>query len=845
MFYRCTKWIGVSYNISVMITQPIYKKLNTLFMIIMLSSQVILLGVILLFFKTEIKTASIGEVKEAMVDWTLCYENGDTVEVKEFPAWLTCDAGEEVCLRGILPAYSKDKTLFFLSAEKEITVTVDGEVIYEFGRHDVRLFGKTPGSITNYIKLPKRWNKGEIAIYMKSEYANYAAYLPPMYIADDDVSVLYVLRTNLLKIACSLVMLFVGSIFVLLAIINAASNHPTDGMAYVGSLFIWAAVYFAIETKTMNIFYGNEVVYSFLVFSFMMCFPILLIHYLAASTKVRLAKSFRALLFLSYVDIAVQVILQVFNIADFMDMANIPHALMLLALLLGTANYIILMKEDKKPTYLLELVALMAIMIGGVLDVVRSFYIKVGDLGRLSRIGTLIYAVMLLFIHIRRIAYATRKEMDDHIALIEARNEELKEAENRANLANRAKSEFLSQMSHEIRTPLNAVLGMNEMIIREAKDDSIIEYAGAIHDSGNALLSIINDVLDISKIEAGRIEIVPAQYRLHDLLSDAFHMIGDRAKRKELAFEVKVDRDLPSVLYGDMVRIRQILINLLTNAVKYTEKGTITLEVFGEVVPKGDLKGELLANESMHQVSVPTESNEDILVLHAVVRDTGMGIRPEDIDKLFNKFTRVDIKRNQSIEGTGLGLAISKQLALLMDGDINVASDYGVGSRFELIIPQMIVNKSPLGNISFEYKADEIRKARTQEEFKAPDTKVLVVDDVRVNLRVFANLLKKTEIQVEAAISGAECLEMIQKSKYDIIFMDHMMPEMDGLETFEKIRQQETGINRDTPVVMLTANAISGMREQYLDMGFAGYLIKPIKPDELEAMIKDLLGKEV
>ena len=400
------------------------------------------------------------------------------------------------------------------------------------------------------------------------------------------------------------------------------------------------------------------------------------------------------------------------------------------------------------------------------------------------------------------------------------REEELKRALEDLKHANQSKSDFLANMSHEIRTPINAVLGMDEMILREAKDPGIRHYAANIQSAGNNLLSIINDILDFSKIESGRMEILSADYDLASLLNDCYNMIFMRAKDKGLVIKVENDPDFPKLLRGDEVRIRQIIGNLLTNAVKYTEKGEITLRVGGERL------------------------GEEEILLDVEVEDTGSGISPENQKVLFESFKRIDEKKNRNIEGTGLGLAITKQFVELMHGEITVQSELGKGSVFGVKIPQKIVSDDGLGDFYKNYENMGVQTPKYQEKFRAPKARILVVDDVPMNLEVFKALLKKTKVHVDVAESGLECLEKIQNTKYHIIFMDHMMPEPDGVETLQKMMQDKTHLNQDTPVIALTANAILGVREQYLGYGFQDYISKPIKSAELERMILQYLPEE-
>lgn len=386
-----------------------------------------------------------------------------------------------------------------------------------------------------------------------------------------------------------------------------------------------------------------------------------------------------------------------------------------------------------------------------------------------------------------------------------------KRSQQEAEAANMAKSSFLANMSHEIRTPINAILGMNEMILREEKDPAIRGYAGNIQASGNSLLSIVSDVLDISKIESGKLEIIPVDYEVNSLISDCCNMAAGRAKAKELELLVECADNVPMKLCGDETHIRQIIMNLLTNAVKYTEKGTVKLIVSGRFTDGG-------------------------FVLKVDVSDTGIGIAEENLPQLFTQFQRFDLQRNRNIEGTGLGLSIVKRLCDLMSGTITARSVLGSGSTFTVELPQKVVDSTPCGGVNLNYSAGA--EHEYHHSFEAPEAKILAVDDLPVNLLVIANLLKETRIKIDTAGSGRECLDKCSQQKYDLILMDHMMPEMDGVQTFEKLHGDKSSPNFETPVIMLTANALAGMREQYMDVGFADYVSKPVRGAKLEEAIR-------
>ncbi len=419
--------------------------------------------------------------------------------------------------------------------------------------------------------------------------------------------------------------------------------------------------------------------------------------------------------------------------------------------------------------------------------------------------------LVLLCLGVVRVIHADAKARE---------SDELRQAKATAEEASRSKSNFLANMSHELRTPINTIMGMDEMILRETREPETRERAMDVRSAAQILLGLINDVLDFSKIESGMLKIIPVEYNLVTLIRDLDLLSENRARAKSLDFRMDIQPDLPVGLFGDDIRLRQVLVNLLTNAVKYTNEGGVTLRIAG------------------------TRFSQDTLSLHCEVIDTGIGIKAEDMPRGFEPYRRIEEARNRNVEGSGLGLPIITNLLRLMGSELQLRSVYGKGSTFFFDVEQKIVDPEPIGDI--HRRLDNMVK---QYEYRvgllAPDARVLVVDDNAMNRKIFGSLLKQTQVQVTTASSGPKCLDLVRREHFDLIFMDHLMPGMDGVETLHRLKELEGNLCRDTPVIALTANAFTGAREKYIGLGFDAFLAKPIVSEKLEAMLREMLPKEL
>ena len=800
---------------------------------LVLAFHLVVLIFVAVVFQVDDMTLSKGEVYKLNKGWIFTGSDGEHLEIQQLPFLGESMPDEQIVLENIIPKEYFGLTLAFLSADQILRVWMDDNLVYEFGVEDVRGFGHTPGSVYNFIDIPFDLTQGKVRMEITSPYSDYAARLSSITIGERDVLILKLLQSNIVNIICNLVIVICGINFFMLFLIQLASHQDTGGMQYLCGYCIVASLYYFVETKILHIFYGNQTFYSVMVFLCLMILPFFIALYYANGMLGIFRLRWRLLLGLICINIVIQIGLQLTNIVDFMNMAFVSHALIALTVLVVAWAYWDILKEKRDNSVLLGMLGLLFMGIGGTVDIVRMYVVAASDMGKYSRFGTTCFSLIMLFQHFRQVIKGYAKNTEENarllkheMELIEKKNEQLKKANEQAEearqdalAANTAKGKFLAQMSHEIRTPINAVLGMDTMILREAKNPQIKEYALDIQNAGQNLLALINDILDFSKIESGKLEIIPVEYDFSSLIHDISNMLSAKAEAKKLKLQIHVQEKLPSKLLGDDVRVRQVLVNLLNNAVKYTPKGSVTLDVQGRIEGRK-------------------------AILDFAVQDTGIGIKEEDISKLFQEFERIEEKRNRNIEGTGLGINITTQLLLLMGSRLKVESVYGQGSCFSFTLEQQIVDSTPIGNLEQRIREQSTEYTYTS-AFIAPDARLLVVDDNLMNLKVFVNLLKDIKVQVDVADSGKACLERVEEKHYDLIFLDHMMPEMDGIETLHRMKELKENLCLDSPVVALTANAITGAKEMYLTEGFDAFLPKPIHPEKLEQMILKLLPREL
>lgn len=393
---------------------------------------------------------------------------------------------------------------------------------------------------------------------------------------------------------------------------------------------------------------------------------------------------------------------------------------------------------------------------------------------------------------------------------------------------NNSKTSFLTSMSREIRSSINGILGMNSIVQKDLHDDNMKEYTNNIQSAGQSVLSLVNDVLDVTKIESGRLSIESMEYEIFTILQECYNENEPKAKAKGLTFHIDCDPDIPSCLWGDENRIIQIVNNLLSNAIKFTEVGGVSLSVgYDNLPPIGSLR------------------TDDYIMLKIAVKDTGIGIRNEERNSIFKKFIHDNTTETGNIEGMGLGLSLTQELLAKCGGHMTINSRYGEGSSFLVEIPQLVLNTEPMGDFAIHYKNASRKNKEIADVFLAPEARILIVDDVELNLKMFRGFLKNSQVKIDEALSGHQCLQLVESRRYDLIFLDHMMPVMDGVDVFRKMKMMDKFPNKDTPVIALVSEEESFTKDSFLAEGFADYLIKPLKERDLRRTLKWYLPKQL
>ncbi len=708
-----------------------------------------------------------------------------------------------------------EEYLCFRARALDTTVYVNGKVWYEHHfRTEYRSYSRRMYMIH---QMPAHGlKKGDtITISLYNETGRDSSTVQFVAVGDRYALERYILdcSMNSLLVCVAALILILLNLIVSHSAILVDKQHDVRSLRCLTAFLALAIIYVGTDSGCLEIFAERISIVSWLNNLSLVMLPIPFLLFLSHAFFPG-HKRYEALAFLSFAVAAASVVsFAVFarNISDFYSVVHLIIGGIILAVCVSLV-------QEKMILSLEAFVGFLAISISTAASVVFYWHEIIYPCSIIFGYGLLVFGSCMLVWIVRNRNEINRMREEADFVLMERDKEAAQEASEQ-------KSRFLSHMSHEIRTPLNAILGLNELIMHETDKSSIRKYSADIQSAGRTLLALINDILDFSKIETGKMEITASDYSLSALLNDVVVMIQERIDREKLTLRLDIDGTLPDILYGDEVRIKQVMINLLTNAVKYTKEGWVELCV------------------RKQEVSECTDGSA--LLLNIRVSDSGVGIRKEDQSRLFVEFERLDRLKNRTVEGTGLGLSITARLVKLMDGRISVESEYGKGSSFIVQLPQKVVSQEPVGDYRKRFEllnsqeGEEVQE--TLDSMRFPGKKVFVVDDNEMNLEVIASILEMLDIEVARAGDGQEAIAHLDKEAYDLILTDDMMPEITGTELMQYLHRNAESVSHSTPIVVLTANAITGAREEYMKKGFDEFMTKPIDVEVLQKILMKYL----
>lgn len=733
-------------------------------------------------------------------NWEQILENGDKIPI-EVPGKVPADFGEIVTLTTTLPKdISPGECLCFRPIWQDVTIYIDGELRLDYNTDNSRPFGINSPMRYLFVELSET-DAGKELTYQFSSHSKYAGNMRISYIGDRLSIWLYLLEDSGVQMLIAIFLFLMSSSCIIVCGILKVIYKKALPLIHLAWTIFFCAFWMLSEIAFRQVLVKNISILSCYAYWSLMLIPIPLLLFINEIQNRRYQKIYFVPIVYSMAILTIGSFFQVFDIMQFVQQVPFIHIGLLYSILCILVTITIDTFKKRISEYLFVGIGVYGMLLTAIIEMSVYYLGSNLSLGTVLAIGLLFLLIMAIIKTGQDLLYSEQKKQQ-------------------AIMAREAQSKFLANMSHEIRTPINAIIGMNEMILRENDNEAVADYAHNIQNANNMLLGLINDVLDFSKIEYGQFELVENTYHLATLIQDEMLLLKARTAEKPISTELDIDPRLPSSLLGDELRIKQVLTNLLSNAVKYTNEGSVTLKAFFK------------------------QSVDDTIELCFSVIDTGIGIRPEDLDKLFDSFKRLELDKNRTIEGTGLGLNIAKQLVDLMHGTITVESEYGKGSAFTISIPQKIIDKQPITNLEASLNEHKKETRTPKNLFTAPNASILIVDDNSMNLSLMKGLLKRTKMQVDLASSGKTCLELTSNKHYDIIFMDHMMPEFDGVETLHTLRADSSNPNQNAIVIALTANAIAGCREMYLEYGFNDYFAKPVQADKLDELLIQYLPKD-
>ena len=733
-----------------------------------------------------------GYYFELRNEWTLSTPDA-TYEDVSLPMRVPAKAGDVLLLERNLPdRIAGSDCISFRETHQNIKVYINDELREEYDYANERLKWNNPISRTMYIELTPEDSRAHLRIEGVAP-KNGKRAVSKVYYGEKSAIFFNYIRSQIVGIVFGIFFLAMGILGIVAGQILRIATKGRVRVDSIGWAMLVVAIWNITQSNYRELFFPNLGMAKVIPFFSLLVLPMFMATYLDWVQKRRFQKIHGAFVLVCFANLILWTILVVLKIASPEDCAWVAFTLLYIVFGICIYTYIVDRKNHVSERYFEVFLGYIAGAIGGVAQIV--VYVMAIDHTDGMYLGTgFTILTCMVFLNATRMLMRLRVEKES--------------AE--------TKSRFLAAMSHELRTPINAIMGMNEAIRHESTEESIVSYAKDVDKAGHLLLHLVNDILDFTKIDSGNMKLVSEPFDIKKCAMVCYSIVGSKAHDKNLDISFDIDKDMPSMLYGDELRLQQVIINILSNAVKYTDEGRVE------------------ANLSFER------KNEREIILKYVVKDTGRGIRKEELENLFENFSRADEHHNHNIEGSGLGLAITKGIINLMNGTVDVQSTYGVGSRFSVDIPIRVMSWDKVGSFdAHAERIDEKPDTDIDEEVSFPGLKMLVVDDVELNLKVIRSLMKNSGAELDFAVNGENSLALCKKKKYDIIFMDHMMPGMDGIETMGKIRESADSLNKDTPIVVMTANATADAEEEYLAEGFSDYISKPFGMGPLKKKIME------
>ncbi|MBR3683695.1 MAG: response regulator [Lachnospiraceae bacterium] len=730
--------------------------------------------------------------REFDADWYQIQADGEKKPV-EVPGQIEGKKGEFLKISTILPMETENgEYLCFRTRWQDVNIYVDGKIRVQYDTEASRFFGTNSPFRYLFVKLNKEDAGKELTYEFVSD-SKYTGRMQTVYIGEQASIWFHIIQDAMPKTVVAFCLLLLSLFCIIVCAVMKLIYKRTLELTYLAWSIFLCALWMLSETEFRQLLSSHISVFSNITYWSLMLIPMPLVLYMNGIQKNRYKTIYGFPLLYAIASFVLGTVLQVFDVVQFTQQLPFIHIGMIFTLISIVGTIVFDLFKKKRKEYGVVGIGVLGLLFSAIVEI-GLYYVQIP-----ISLGTVL-AIGLLFLLITAIVKAGQD------LLTTEKNEQ------QAISAKVAEERFLANMSHEIRTPMNAIVGMTEIMLRGNLTDEQREYLNHIKSSGNALVTIINDILDISKIEAGKMELVDEVYAIRPMLEDIEIIVKNRIGDKPVQFLCEIDESVPELLYGDGLRIRQIIINLANNAVKFTESGQVRIALRAETMEDGRI------------------------CVFVSVSDTGQGIKKEDLAKLFGAFTQVDSLKNKGKEGTGLGLTISRHFVEMMGGKLEVKSEYGKGSEFFFTIYQQPVS---------EEMACKLKAKEDITDFTASEAKVLVVDDNELNQKVALGLLEPLQMQIDIAGNGKIALSMIQAKKYDLVFMDHMMPVMDGVEATRRLRKMEGEYYRKLPVIALTANAMKEAQQLFFDAGMNGFVSKPIQMNEICRVIREWLPKEL